>query len=138
MKPSSLLIIVVFVIAFYVLMILPQRRQQKQKQQMMQKLAPGAKVMTSAGIFARIVEIRDNIVLASIATGVTIELDSRAVVRVVESSPEESMSSAMEHEEREDVDDAEGRAEGSDSPYAHREDDELDTEAVSGQTTRSE
>lgn len=84
---SSLIFLVVLVIVFYFLLILPQRRNQKKKADMMKQLSPGAKVMTASGIYAEVVEIHDDIVIAQIAEGVEIEMDQRAVVRVVSEGP---------------------------------------------------
>ena len=86
MKGSSLIFLVVVVVVLYAVMILPQRRQQKQKAEMMKKLGPGSKVLTASGIYAQIVEMQDNVVVAKIADGVEVELDPRAVVRVVEAA----------------------------------------------------
>jgi preprotein translocase subunit YajC len=82
-KGSSLIILVVIVIAFYALMILPQRKQQKKKAEMMRKLAPGAKVLTASGIFGQVMEIRESAIVMKIAERVEVEMDPRAVVRVV-------------------------------------------------------
>lgn len=80
---NSLIFLVILVVVFYLLLILPQRRQQKKKAEMMKSLAPGAKIMTASGIYAEIAAIHDDIIVARVAPDVEIEMDSRAVVRVV-------------------------------------------------------
>lgn len=76
---------------FYFLFIVPNRRQQKNRQQMMQRLGPGAKVLTAGGMYAQIVEVHGDIIVAKIAAEVEIELDSRSIVRVVEPAPESTV-----------------------------------------------
>lgn len=80
---SSLIFLVIVVIVFYFLLILPQRRQQRKKAEMMKQLAPGSRVMTASGIYGDVVEIDGDIVIVEIAEGVEIEMDQRAIVRVI-------------------------------------------------------
>lgn len=98
MNSSSLIFLVIVVIAVYALMILPQRRQQKQKAEMMRKLAPGARVLTASGIFAQVIEIRDSAIVMRIADDVVVEMDPRAVVRVV-GEAERTLESKTSEEE---------------------------------------
>lgn len=86
LKPSALLIIVVFIAVFYFLTVLPQRRQQKARQAMMNQLQPGMRVVTVGGIYATVVRAADSMVEAEISNGVVIEIDQRAIARVVEDS----------------------------------------------------
>ncbi|EJY56315.1 preprotein translocase, YajC subunit [Alicyclobacillus hesperidum URH17-3-68] len=84
---SSLIFLIIVVIVFYFLMIVPQRRQQKKRAEMMKQIGPGARVMTASGLYAEVVETRGDIVVAQIAEGVNVEMDQRAVVRVIEEGP---------------------------------------------------
>jgi preprotein translocase subunit YajC len=83
-KSQSIIYLVILLVVFYVLMFLPQRRQQKKKQTMMASLNPGAKVLTSGGIYAVVISVHDSVIVAKIAQDVEIELDSRAIIRVIE------------------------------------------------------
>ncbi|KPV42357.1 hypothetical protein AN477_18360 [Alicyclobacillus ferrooxydans] len=85
-------------------MILPQRRQAKQRTAMMKQLGPGAKVVTTSGIYGNVVEIADDRVFVTIAPDVEIELDPRAILRVVEAAP-------VQAEYVEEPDDAHGHVE---------------------------
>ncbi|MCL6597663.1 MAG: preprotein translocase subunit YajC [Alicyclobacillus macrosporangiidus] len=85
---QNIILLVVMLVVFYALLILPQRRQQKQRQNMMKQLGPGAKILTTAGIFGRVVQVNDDVLVVNIADGVDIQLDSRAVLRVVEPAPQ--------------------------------------------------
>lgn len=83
---QNIILIVVMLAVFYALLILPQRRQQKKKQQMMQQLGVGAKVLLTSGIYGEVMEMADDRLYVEIAPDVEIEVDSRAVMRVVETS----------------------------------------------------
>jgi preprotein translocase subunit YajC len=73
----------------YALLILPQRRQQKNRANMMKQLGSGAKILSTAGIYGEVVRIEDDVMLVRIAPDVEIEMDTRAVLRVVEAAPSE-------------------------------------------------
>lgn len=92
MKSSNIIFLVILVVVFYALMVLPQRRQQKQRKNMMQSLAPGAKVLTAGGIYAQITEVHDDLYVARIAPETEVELDVRAILRVVEPAPKPETS----------------------------------------------
>ncbi|EPZ52773.1 preprotein translocase subunit YajC [Alicyclobacillus acidoterrestris] len=98
MHGNSLIFLVILVIVFYFLMILPQRRNQKKKAQMMRELAPGTKIMTASGIYAEVAEVHGDILVARVAEGVEIEMDTRAVVRVVSEAPAAEAEDAVEDE----------------------------------------
>lgn len=98
---SSILFLILLIVVFYVLILLPQRRQQKSRAEMMKKLGPGARVMTAAGLYGEIVAMQGDIAIVRIADGVDVEMDQRAIVRVVEEGRD------VEHEEA--VDEAEDR-----------------------------
>jgi preprotein translocase subunit YajC len=81
---GNIVLIVVVLAVFYALMILPQRRQAKQRTAMMNQLSPGAKVVTTSGIYGDVVEITGDRVYVNIAPDVEVELDPRAILRVVQ------------------------------------------------------
>lgn len=83
MKASNILLLVVLLGVFYALLILPQRRQQKQRTTMMQQLGPGARVLTAGGIYMTVVAVHSEGITASLANGIEVELDNRAILRVV-------------------------------------------------------
>lgn len=97
---SSILFLILLIVVFYVLILLPQRRQQKNRAEMMKKLGPGARVMTAAGLYGEIVAMRGDIAVIRIADGVDVEMDQRAIVRVIEEGhepePEDEIDEADE------------------------------------------
>ncbi|GMA51937.1 hypothetical protein GCM10025857_32940 [Alicyclobacillus contaminans] len=91
---ANVILIVVMLVVFYALLILPQRRQQKQRQQMMKSLGPGARILTTSGIYGRVTSVQDDVLRVQVAEGVDMEFDPRAVMRVVEPAPEAVQSEA--------------------------------------------
>lgn len=85
----SLAPILLLVVAFYFLLIRPQRNRAKQQQSMISAIRPGARVMTTAGIFGTVVLVTDEFMSIEIAPGVAIEILPAAVARVVETAPEQ-------------------------------------------------
>jgi preprotein translocase subunit YajC len=77
-----ILIVLVFV-GFYFLMIRPQRRRQQQAAQQQNTVLPGARVRTTAGMYATVVDVEDNDVILEIAPGVEARFLKRAIMEVV-------------------------------------------------------
>jgi preprotein translocase subunit YajC len=87
MGMSNIILLVVLLGVFYALMILPQRKQQKARQLMREQLLPGAKILTHSGIFGQVVEVRNDVMVVELARDVEVEMDTRAVLRIVEKAP---------------------------------------------------
>jgi preprotein translocase subunit YajC len=87
---STLLPILLIGVVFYLLIMRPARNRQKKQQQMMSALQPGARIMTTAGMFGTVVEIDDDNASIEIAPGVTIRVVKAAIGRVLDEpeSPE--------------------------------------------------
>lgn len=83
---NSIVLLVVMIVVFYGLLILPQRRQRKKRATMMHELGPGAKILSTAGMYGQVVTIHDEVMVVKIARDVEVEMDTRAVLRVVEPS----------------------------------------------------
>jgi preprotein translocase subunit YajC len=102
-NPTSLILILVVIVGVYMLMIRPQRRRQQQAQQSQNKLLPGARVRTTAGMYATVVDVDGDDVVLEVAPGVEVRYMRRAVMDVVspgEETPDDSYSdSEDEHAE---------------------------------------
>lgn len=85
---QNIILLVVMIAVFYAIMILPQRRQQKNRAKMMKELGPGAKILSTAGIYGQVLRMDDNVIHVKIASDVEVEMDPRAVLRVVEAAPQ--------------------------------------------------
>ena len=103
-NPSTLILILVVVVGFYMLMIRPQRRRQQQAQQKQNSVQPGARVRTTAGMYATVVEVDGDDVVLEVAPGIEVRYMRRAIMDVV-SPGEETEDSAEDVEDDEDVQD---------------------------------
>ena len=82
-----ILIVLVFV-GFYFLMIRPQRRRQQQVQQQQRTVAPGARVRTTAGMYATVVEVDGDDVVLEVAPDVEVRYLKRAIMEVIQPGDE--------------------------------------------------
>jgi preprotein translocase subunit YajC len=93
-----LLIALVFV-GFYFLMIKPQRRRQQQAAQQQNTVEPGARVRTTAGMYATVVAVDGDDVVLEVAPGVEVRYMKRAIMEVIapgEQETEEPVDSEYE------------------------------------------
>lgn len=100
-NPIELILILVVVVGFYMLMIRPQRRRQQQVQQQQNSVRPGARVRTTAGMYATVVAVDDEAgdVVLEVAPGVETRYMKRAIMDVISNGeepeePEEPEASA--------------------------------------------
>ena len=84
---SSLLFFLVLLVGLYLLLIRPQRARAKQLAAVRSSLEPGAQVITTAGLHARVISMQDDTAVLEVAPGVHATFLSQAIVRVV-SEPE--------------------------------------------------
>ena len=80
---STLLLILVVVVAFYFLMIRPQQRRKQQAAQKQSSVAPGARVRTTAGMYATVVSVDGDDVVLEVAPGVEVRYMKRSIMDVV-------------------------------------------------------
>ena len=76
---SSILMLVVLVVIFWFFMIRPQSKKQKEIKKFRDDLKSGDKVTTAGGIYGRIKDIKDNVVILEIADNVKIRIDKGSV-----------------------------------------------------------
>src|SRR5712692_11196164 len=77
-----ILIVLVFV-GFYFLMIRPQRRRQQAVAQQQRTVNPGARVRTTAGMYATVIAVDGDDVVLEVAPGVEVRYLKRAIMEVV-------------------------------------------------------
>ena len=77
-----ILIVLVFV-GFYFLMIRPQRRRQQAVQQQQNTVSPGARVRTTAGMYATVTAVDGDDVVLEVAPGVEVRYLKRAIMEVI-------------------------------------------------------
>ena len=91
-NPSTLILILVVVVVFYLLMIRPQQRRKQQAQQQQNTIQPGARVRTTAGMYATVVDVDGDDVILEVAPGVEVRYMKRAVLDVVAPADEDTDS----------------------------------------------
>jgi preprotein translocase subunit YajC len=79
---SFLPLILIFVV-FYFLLIRPQQKKAKQHQEMLGKLKKNDEVMTSGGIYGKVVTLADNVVTLEVAPNVRIRVNRPQIAAVI-------------------------------------------------------
>lgn len=80
---ESLIPLVLLGVVFYFLLLRPQRQRQRQILDVQAALAPGVRVVTTAGLYATVVEVSDDAVMLEVAPGVVCRYAKLAVARIV-------------------------------------------------------
>lgn len=75
----SLIPLVFIMFIFYFLVIRPQQRRHREHQDMVKSLSRGDRVLTNGGMYATVVDVKEDLVVATIAEGVKVELAKSAV-----------------------------------------------------------
>ncbi|MDR2284602.1 MAG: preprotein translocase subunit YajC [Sphingobacterium sp.] len=75
----SFLPMVLIIVVFYFFMIRPQMKKQKDHKKYIEELGVNSKVVTTAGIHGRIVEVSDTTFLVDVGSGVRIRFDKSAI-----------------------------------------------------------
>ena len=75
-------LILIFIV-FYFLLIAPQQKIRKEHQVMLSQLAKGNKVITNGGIYATVIEVKNNIIVLKIAENTKIEVQKEAIAQQV-------------------------------------------------------
>ena len=81
---ESLLFFALILVAFYFLIIRPQRTRARQAAQLQARLVPGVEIMTTAGLFGRVVEVHDDALVLEVSPGVLVRFAKAAVGRIVD------------------------------------------------------
>ena len=76
---SPMFMFIIIIAIMYFLMIRPQRKRQKEIENFRRSLQPGMDVVTSGGLYGKIKEINDNIVVVEIAHNVNVRVDISVV-----------------------------------------------------------
>jgi len=79
----------VIIVIFYFFLIRPQVKRQKELRVFRDSLAKGDKVVTTGGIYGKIVEIKDNAVIMQIDDNVNIRVDKMAIIKDMSDVPQQ-------------------------------------------------
>lgn len=77
----SFLPLLLIVVVFYFFMIRPQMKRQKEIRTFRESLAKGDKVVTTGGIYGRIIEVKETYIVLEIARDVQIKVDKNGIVK---------------------------------------------------------
>ena len=69
---------------FYFILIRPQARKQKEHEQMLNELKKGDRVVTTGGLHGKIANVKEDIVVLTVADNLKVEVSKGAVSRVSE------------------------------------------------------
>ena len=78
---TTFLPLVLIIVVFYFFMIRPQMKRQKDLKKFRESLAKGDKVVTTGGIYGKVVEIKDNHIVLQVDDNVKLRVDKSAVVK---------------------------------------------------------
>lgn len=105
---TSIVPLILLVVVFYFLLIRPQRKRQQEAVQMQNSLTPGARVMTTTGLFATVVAVDNEDVILEVAPGIETRWVKAAIGRVV--TPGDASTSESRSGEDGEEDDNESEA----------------------------
>lgn len=77
---STIIMIVIMIAIFYFFMIRPQNKERKRMRDFLSSLEVGHKVRTASGVYGKIKDIKDNVVVLEIADNVKIKMDKNYIV----------------------------------------------------------
>jgi len=79
----SILIFVLPLALLWFFLVLPQQRRQKEHRALLSGIEPGDEVMTTAGLYGRVVELSDDNMYLQVAPGVELKFARGAIARKV-------------------------------------------------------
>jgi preprotein translocase subunit YajC len=84
---SMLLMMGMMIVVFYFFMIRPQMKRQKELTKFRSALQKGDKIVTTGGIYGKIDEIKDNIIILEVAQNVKLKVDKSVVLKDMSDAP---------------------------------------------------
>jgi preprotein translocase subunit YajC len=77
----SFVFLLLIIVVFYFFMIRPQMKKQKDLKSYRENLNKGDKVVTTGGIYGKLLDIKDQTVTVEIADNVRIKIDKNAILK---------------------------------------------------------
>jgi preprotein translocase subunit YajC len=78
---GMLIPMLVIIVIFYFFMIRPQVKRQKELRVFREKLAKGDKIVTTGGIYGKVVEIKETTIIMEVDNNVNLKVDKAAVIK---------------------------------------------------------
>jgi len=82
----NFLFIGLMIVIFYMLIWRPNSQRQKKHKQMLETLKKGDRIVTNGGLFATVLNVKEDRLVCTIAEGVKVEISRSAVGGVIETS----------------------------------------------------
>jgi len=79
--------LILIVVVFYFFMIRPQVKRQKEVRKFRESLAKGDNVITTGGIYGKIVEIKETTIILQVDKDVNIKVDKSAIIKDMSDLP---------------------------------------------------
>ena len=77
----SFLPLLLIIVVFYFFMIRPQMKRQKETRKFRESLAKGDKVVTTGGIYGKVIEIKETVIHLEVAKEVVIKVDKNGIIK---------------------------------------------------------
>ncbi|MCK4853078.1 MAG: preprotein translocase subunit YajC [Bacteroidales bacterium] len=77
----SFVFLLLIIVVFYFFMIRPQMKRQKDLKSYREHLNKGDKVITTGGIYGKVLDIKDQTITVEIADNVRIKIDKNAILK---------------------------------------------------------
>ncbi len=78
---EQIIFLVLIIVVFYFFMIRPQMKKQKELRKFRESLKKGDKVITTGGVYGKVNEIKEDVILVEIANNVVIKVDKSSIIR---------------------------------------------------------
>ncbi|SNT10313.1 preprotein translocase subunit YajC [Actinomadura meyerae] len=102
----NLLLLLAIPLVFYFLLIRPQSKRRREQMQMQNDIQPGARVLTTSGMRATVVEVDDDGLLLEIADGVEVHFVKQAVMQVLKDDEPDEIDDELDEDGGDEDDDA--------------------------------
>jgi len=78
---QTIIMFALILVVFWFFMIRPQMKKQKELTKFRSELKKGDKIVTTGGIYGKIADIKDNVVILEIEDGARMKVDKAAVIK---------------------------------------------------------
>lgn len=100
----NLILLLLIPVAFYFLLIRPQSKRRREQMQMQSSIEPGARVLTTNGMYATVVSVDDDGLVLEIAEGVEARFVKQSIMQVLKDDKYDAEDLDEDEDEYEDED----------------------------------
>ena len=122
---ASLIPLILIMVIFYFLLIRPQQKKLKEHRNLVDELKKGDKVLTSGGLYGKVIDVKDDVLKVEIAEGVRVNVKRDTVAGLADIAPTKEKTSGVKPAKK-------GKSTKTKAP------EEKASEAASTETTTSE